>query len=557
MPRNSPQIEARPRRVSVELARPFGSSRWPIVGPAFVSALLLWLAYPPCDWWPLAWVAPLGWLRLISRPTLKDASRPYLKLFGVGLIHWLLMIQWIRLPHWSAWLGWWALALYLAVYLPLFIAMTRALVHQSGLSIVWAAPITWTGLEFVRSHLLTGFSMSLLGHTQLPLLPLIQVADLTGAYGVSFLVMMGAAALERLWTQEGRPSPAWGRLALAPILLAGCWTYGEFRLRQTPPESAERALKVALIQGVFDTEFDGDLERPVQAFRDYVRLSQQAVAQTPDLSLLIWPESMFTADGPMITYDEPLELVPEWNGSLPEFRQRVDAIATAVRAKARWVAQLVDAPLIVGTAWDHFHAGETRRYNSAVHIDREGNLETRYDKMHPVMFGEYIPGGEWFPWLYRLTPMPAGLTPGTDPVTFEIDGVRICPSICFENTVPHLIRRQVRQLKAGSKPPDLLVTITNDGWFWGSSLLDVHLACGIFRAVETRLPLLIAANTGFSAWIDANGRVRAQGPRRKEGIVVAEIIPADRSSLYLIAGDWFAGLCLIVSSLSWVKGWRR
>jgi apolipoprotein N-acyltransferase len=399
--------------------------------------------------------------------------------------------------------------------------------------------------------------MSLLGHTQLPLLPLLQIADLTGAYGVSFLVMTGAAALERLWPQEGRPSSPWKPFAFAPAVLAVCWGYGEFRLREASPNSADNAFKVALIQGVYDTQFDGDPERPVLAFRDYVRLSQQAVAQTPDLSLLIWPESMFTADGPMITYDEPLELIPEWDGSLPEFRQRIDAIARAVRAKAQWVAQLVDVPLIVGTAWDHLQDGETHRYNSAVHIDREGNLEARYDKMHPVMFGEYIPGGEWFPWLYRLTPMPTGLTPGTAPVPFEMEGIRICPSICFENTVPHLIRRQVRQLKAQSKAPDVLVTITNDGWFWGSSLLDVHLACGIFRAVETRLPLLIAANTGFSAWIDADGRVRAQGPRREEGIVVAEVVPTDRSSPYSAAGDWFAGLCLLVSSWSWVRGWRR
>ena len=113
-----------------------------------------------------------------------------------------------------------------------------------------------------------------------------------------------------------------------------------------------------------------------------------------------------------------------------------------------------------------------------------------------------------------------------------MNGVRICPSICFENTVPHLIRRQVRDLRAQGTPPDLLVTITNDGWFWGSSLLDLHLACGAFRAIETRLPALIAANTGFSAWIDDCGRIRSQGPRRQEGVVVAEVIPTARSSLY-------------------------
>ena len=135
-------------------------------------------------------------------------------------------------------------------------------------------------------------------------------------------------------------------------------------------------------------------------------------------------------------------------------------------------------------------------------------LAGRYDKMHPVLFGEYVPLGETFPWLYRLTPMAGGLTAGEEPQVFEAAGLRWCPCICFENTVPHLVRRQVVELSRRGTPPDVLVTLTNDGWFWGSSMLDLHFACGIFRAVELRRPMLIAANTGFSAWVDADGRVK-------------------------------------------------
>ena len=149
------------------------------------------------------------------------------------------MIQWIRLPHWSAWLGWWALSIYLAVYLPLFVAMTHVLVHRWGLSIVWAAPITWTGLELVRGHLLTGFSMSLLGHSQLPWLPLIQVADLTGAYGVSFLVMASAACLERVWPQEGRSPARILPLSFAALAVAIVWIYGSINCARTDPDGAE------------------------------------------------------------------------------------------------------------------------------------------------------------------------------------------------------------------------------------------------------------------------------------------------------------------------------
>ena len=109
-------------------------------------------------------------------------------------------------------------------------------------------------------------------------------------------------------------------------------------------------------------------------------------------------------------------------------------------------------------------------------------------------------------------------------------------------------------MAAEGQEPDLLVNLTNDGWFWGSSELDLHLACGVFRAVECRKPFLIAANTGFSAWIDGDGRIREQGPRRAQGIIVAEPRIDRRYSWYLVHGDWFAGACLGVCGLCGLAG---
>lgn len=177
------------------------------------------------------------------------------------------------------------------------------------------------------------------------------------------------------------------------------------------------------------------------------------------------------------------------------------------------------------------------------------------------MFGEYVPFGKWLPWLYRLTPMSDGLTVGQQPQVFTVRNVRLSPTICFENTVPQLMRRQLNQLIARGENPDVLVTITNDGWFWGSSLLDVHLACGVFRAIELRRPLLIAANTGFSASIAATGRVTVQGPRRDRAVIHTQLTlpPTPPSSLYARWGDWFAGLCLatcLVTCAAALKAWR-
>ena len=120
------------------------------------------------------------------------------------------------------------------------------------------------------------------------------------------------------------------------------------------------------------------------------------------------------------------------------------------------------------------------------------------------------------------------------------------PSICFESTVPHLIRRQFFELDRAGETPEVLVNLTNDGWFWGSGILDLQLACAVFRAVELRRPMVIAANTGLTAWVDSNGAIRQKLPRRQEGFLIAEVQPSRRSSVYQRIGDAAAAICLLI-----------
>jgi apolipoprotein N-acyltransferase len=197
-----------------------------------------------------------------------------------------------------------------------------------------------------------------------------------------------------------------------------------------------------------------------------------------------------------------------------------------------------------------------REFNSAILFDRDGVIGFRYHKMHLVMFGEYVPLGDWFPFVYRLTPIPAGLASGPAPASFEVRGLRFAPSICFESCVGHLIRRHVVELKAAGTEPDVLVNLTNDGWFYGSHCLDLHLACNVFRAVELRKPMLVAANTGFSAHIDGSGRLLEVGPRRQPAILRAEVEADGRFSAYRLIGDWpaVAMAAIAVFGLAW--SWR-
>ncbi|MGA2069480.1 MAG: apolipoprotein N-acyltransferase [Thermoguttaceae bacterium] len=568
------------------------SSRWleAVGGWTFTQAMLgavgLWAALPPLGLWPLAWIAPLCWVRLIRRPEwpLPPAAprrrflpvwlaatgiafflswlatnglflkheyrmywaaelvfwplglvllaaaarlarrRPYAVLWLVGFFFWLAALQWLRLPHWATGAGWLAVSFYFAFYLPVFVAVSRCAVHRLGVPVIAAAPVVWTGLELARAHLLTGMTMASLGHTQYRWTTLIQVSDLGGAFTVSFLVMFVAACLARAMPCGAARWTAWP-LAPAAGLLAAALCYGHLRTSH-PGEQFEPIARIALIQGAIDIQMDGDRELLTRIDREYGELSVRALRRYGKVDLMVWPESM-----------------------RPD-RATVLSLCT---------------PLVFGTDRAESDAEGERFYNTAVYLSPTGDVLGHYDKMQLVMFGEYVPWSEYLPWLARLTPLPISATAGREPNAFAIavaggpQTVRIAPNICYESVLSHVIRGQVRTLKERGQEPDVLVNLTNDGWFWGSSELEMHLACGVFRAVECRKPLLIAANTGISAWIDGDGRIRAEGPRRQPCTLLAEVCRNNRHSDYLQYGDWPAGVCLAAACVFALAGvlWRR
>jgi apolipoprotein N-acyltransferase len=344
-------------------------------------------------------------------------------------------------------------------------------------------------------------------------------------------------------------------------------------------------LRVALIQGSLDTVFDVTPQRLAQTLTHYHELTVEAVQRAQPLDLVVWPESAFVI--PEMVLDasaEPTATPPHADTLLA---QRLAAAQADFQARLAYEAQTVNAKgnlpgaggstegfgssaatgrdspagsahtagnqrgtwLAVGTTTYVFEAGTSRSYNTAVLADPTGTVRGRYAKMHLVMFGEYIPLGDRLPWLYQLTPLTSGLAVGDRPVAFEVAGLRLAPSICFESTVPHLIRRQIAQLQQHGQPVDLLVNFTNDGWFWGSAMLDLHFRCGVFRAVENRKPLLVAANTGLSAVIDGNGVVQQRGPRRQPDLLIATVRADGRRAPYGGWGDLPAGICTAACGL--------
>ena len=406
---------------------------------AFLGSLLLWASFPPLDWWPLAWIAPIPWVLLIRRDKL-DGRRPYAMLALAGFAFWLGVLHFMRLPHWATSFGWVALSFYFAFYLPVFVGLSRVAVHRLRVPVILAAPIVWTGLELARGHLLTGMSMACLGHTQYRWIELIQVSDLAGAYGVSFVVMFVAASLARMLpitaSSANAPPLQWrgvfgeslrvlGRSCPPPPCLPPCCSTDTIASRANSSIAGPR---IALIQGSIDVELFDDpdpekmkrlvKERNDLIFREYLQLSRNAVRSGGHIDLLVWPESMFP--GGLLTYD-PGVAKPSWyKKSDAEFRTKLKESAKAGPETMADLAQDLGVPLLLGSNREHLGVDGEKCYTSAVYVGRDGKIVGRYDKVHLVMFGEYMPFVEYAPWLQHLTPLTGSATPAKGPVAFEL-----------------------------------------------------------------------------------------------------------------------------------------
>jgi len=526
---------------------------------ALAGSLLMWAAQPPLALGWLGWIAPVPWLWLVRHDTLAG-RRPYLALWLAAFAFWMATLHWLRLPHPAVYLGWFALSAYLAVYLPLFVGLSRVAVHQLRVPLWLAAPVVWTGLELARAHVMTGFMMGSLAHTQATWPLAIQISDLVGEYGVDFVMILVAASITCVAFPPRRP------LALVPavLILVATFIYGRSRLSESDqPSTAPRgSTRIALIQGNSLADWKADAAKQQQIMSEYFELSTQAVAKAVlrdnrPIDLVVWPETMFRS--PLRSFAPGYKLPAGVEYSTD------DIAAAGPRELANLTAQL-DAPVLVGVDRIEFLADDTASvdapninvYNSSVLVDRSGRIMGTYDKFHLVMFGEYVPFSKWLPLLKRISSITGAAEAGAGPIALETGGVFYAPSICYETVIPQVIRHQVAALDAIGERPDVLVNLTNDAWYWGSSELDMHLACDVFRAVETRTPLVIAANGGISAWIDRHGQIRAQVPRQQPGVILAdvELNRGGSPTVYVRTGDWFAGLCLTCCVVLAIIGWR-
>lgn len=344
------------------------------------------------------------------------------------------------------------------------------------------------------------------------------------------------------------------------LLLGGTVAYGYWRLAQ---EDFAPGPRVALIQGNLDQRIRNAAtvaeagDAATTMVHHYKELSHQAVAGQPKPDLLVWPETSYPGEWLEVAPDLPTAQIPQaWQTASRESQELARLIA------AEWQTNV-----LLGLNSERLEAdGRTSRFNSALLILPDAQVAGRYDKIHRVPFGEYVPLRDWLPWMDTFAPydFDYSIRPGERLTRLPLGKHHFGVLICYEDTDPALARQYGRG-DHGEPAADFLVNISNDGWFNGTSEHEEHLAICRFRAIECRRAVVRAVNMGISAVIDGNGRVIAlPGPTwaqsKKVAAVLTAVIPLDgRSSLYVQWGDWLPWCCWFVLAVGIFCpfGWPR
>ena len=521
---------------------------------AVLAGLLLAAAFPKLGIAGLAWVAPglllfsaagqpakvafrLGWLGGLA--------------FNLAALHWLLFIPVKGFPI----LGWLALSAYCALYPGLWVWLCwrigpRDFQMLGRLQrVIWAlkCAVLWVALETILGCFLTGFPWLALGVSQHKMVPLIQIASVTGVTGVSFLaVWFAVAVVEDFWSLRKEGVGFWRGLlkCLLPlfiIALVFIWGVVQMAWLGRIGRADAKPLTLALVQPSVPQTMIWNPAEKTNRFAKLMQLSELALATKPDV--LVWPEAA----------------LPDMNEE--SFRAVTNLVATH---KVWMVFGADDYELKPGAPRDSNKPADYAFYNSAFLLSPEGKVVSTYRKRRLVIFGEYIPLLDWLPFLKWFTPIEGGFTAGKEPVAFSVEATRVVQNdggelkrmlpvrlragmlICFEDVIASAARESATDA-------DFLLNITNDGWFGESSQQFQHAAHSVFRAVENGLPIVRCTNNGLTCQVVETGFVYDLGVGDAAdvygpGFRVVKIFVPTRGSrqptFYQRHGDWLGWSCV-------------
>lgn len=482
---------------------------------AGLSGALGVLSFPPFRLGFLAWVSLIPLLFVAKNAGYKRAFW-YAYLSGIvffgGLLYWLVNVT---VP------GAIVLVFGLAIFYGLFGILARHVFKNSVEPLI--LPFVWVVLEYIRAHIFTGFPWGLMGYTQYTNIDLIQIADITGVYGVSFILVLFNVAIFGHIVRDRRRVL---HLAGALILILAALTYSKYKLDNCLSWGSPR---IAVVQGNIPQESKWEAEHADEIIRTYSDLTRDVSGDRPDM--VIWPETAYPYLITALNDADEIETLASETG--------VPILAGAVSK---------DGP-------DYF--------NSAIFFTGDGKEPGKYNKTHLVPFGEYIPAEECLFSIRKYINKPIGnFAAGSGRPLFSLrssialirpDGTvtratnfyKFGVMICFEDIFPYIARDLTL------KGANLLVNITNDAWFGDTAAPEQHVQASVFRAVENRVSVVRAANTGVSCFVDFTGRVLFRICRGgKDTFIRAAEIGSVRvsntGSFYTENGDLFVFFCIFM-----------
>ncbi|MFC1646091.1 apolipoprotein N-acyltransferase [Candidatus Omnitrophota bacterium] len=495
-----------------------------------LTSLLLFLSFPIFDLHYLAWVGFVPLLFAIEDKTKRQAFwLSYLSGFAffISTLYWLVHVTLTGLI---------ILCLYLAFYFAFFgyffVGFKKRFSDLNFLIVIFLSSV-WVILEYIRGHLFSGFPWAILGYSQYLNRGLIQVVDIIGSFGLSFLIIFVNFYIFRIIKLISKKEfkPAVRILSILLLVFVVIYGYGSYSINKYSAIS-KAALKVSLIQGNIPQE-----NKWVNIFRTRIKQTYFDLTRESsrdDSDLIIWPETAY-----------------------PDYISDRDRAAISPLVE---LAREAQKPILFGAVLEE----KNKYFNSAILIPLDLSQFIFYKKIHLVPFGEYLPFRLYLPFLEKIVPI-EDFDAGREFVVFTTKNKKREPVsfgvvICFEDT----IFRLARQFRLNGA--DFLVNITNDAWFKKTSSPYQHLQASVFRAVENRIYVLRAANTGITCIIDNCGRVikRVRDKDNRDifvsGFVSGEVKKQDTLSFYSKFGDIFVlacGLYILWFAFYSVRHYRR
>lgn len=503
-----------------------------LLAPAF-SGVLLVLAFPTYD---QAWLAWVGLVPLLVATSDRSSKYGFLLWYVYGLIFFAGVCDWILESPGYSLLHHILAGLFLGAPFALFGLTFSFLSKRLGrASALFAAPFAWLCIEYIRSNFsFLALPWGLLAHSQHQVPSIIQISSVTGAYGVSFLIVMVNSAFAAMVlflehrlkvTQSLFYPPISKRGVVALVVTAALLTtlslvYGLMIVSK--PLVGER-IKLTVVQGNIAQSKKWHPKYANFIMQTYADLTKTASEDQP--RLIIWPEA---ATPRAITRDRRLY------------------------SQVRHITERAETYLLLGSSHHQkFKVGHrqiAKFYNSAFLINPENGLNNqRYDKIRLVPFGEYIPMKETIPWSYIGVPNIGSFMPGEKYTVFKCPDFRFSVTICWESTFPDLVRSFIKE---GAQ---FMINITNEAWYTKTSAPYQFVAINVFRAVENRIYVVRCANNGISCFIDPYGQIvdKVEDATGEDlfvrGLLTETVVPLDSKTIYTRYGNWFAWLCLACS----------